>query len=173
MTILTASGTTVVLGVNPTATWQLVFREGVAGSRQVTALRADRAEAFKASQEGSLQAFIRLLSLSSDRELNGLKSRYESPYWVITWETGAVVNELYFSEKSWLCDKQSRRSSVGTSTLYYTDYRPEQGVMLPHKMEIRTDENVLFGTHLIKRWVLGEKLSDDFFTPEGVKVSGS
>jgi hypothetical protein len=99
-----------------------------------------------------------------------LKIRHDKPYWVVTWAQGAVTSDLYFSEETWLCEKHVRKTPDGISRIFYSDYRPVSGIMLPHKIEIKNAQDAVFSTQVIQRWVLGEKWPDEFFTAQGVQV---
>ena len=163
-----------IQGISGASTWQVRLQPADSGvpTREVSGLSAARAGMMRISEDSSIQAFIRLLYEATDQSLRLFKVRHDKPYWVVTWTQGSVTNDLYFSEENWLCEKHVRKTPEGVARIYYSDYRPEKGILLPHKIEIRNAQDSVFATQVIEHWDLGKKWPDEFFTAEGVRVPG-
>lgn len=90
-------------------------------------------------------------------------------YWVIETDFENTKAEYFFAEDTFRCDKLVRRGDRFELTTFYSDYKSERGVMLPHKLEMKLPDGQSFATHLIKKWDLGQTWPDELFTTSGVR----
>jgi hypothetical protein len=134
-------------------------------------LVADIDKAFASAQTENLINSIEglLYELSAQPlDLQGTSLRHESHYWVVRTNRENTTCDYYFSDSTLICEKLVKQGAKFQLTVFYTDYRAENGILLPHKLEMKLPDGKSFGNHVIAKWELGKVWPENFFTAAGV-----
>jgi hypothetical protein len=128
----------------------------------------DKLKAIKENAKHSLPALFQLLSSENGWQAAKLEIIKDPSSIVIRWQEGDSTNDFHFSQETFLCEKQIRRTGQGVTILKYFDYKNTGGVMLPQKIEVSAESGQIVATQVVESWTLGVVWPDNFFTPEGV-----
>ena len=139
-------------------------------SRQTSPLHKMKYDALAENAKHSLPALLSILQSSAHLKGTELEVISDANGIVLKWRTEQSLNEFFFNQTTFLCEKQVRTAGTNKSIMKYSNYKRVANVMLPHTIVAAKEDGTTLATREIEKWELAMQWPSDHFQPETIRV---
>ena len=168
--VIGASRVTDLIDMEQQKGWQIMdASSGTAGPlRSVSVLQKLKYDALVENTRHSLPALLAILRSSDQVSRKRLELTSNANGFVIKWRTEYSVNQFFFDNKTFLCEKQTRTVGSDSTVINYSNYKLVSNVMLPHTIVMAKGDGTIVATRDIQKWDLAVRWPTDHFRPDKI-----